>query len=242
MKNIIVDIASSGQEALVKALKNKELNVLGVVVSPDVENYDDLCNLNLNAVRKVSEVPVFKGAQRPLLNKEYITGKFCDKADTEYSFESKHGVNFIIECAKKYDNLEIVCLGTMSNVALAIIKDEEAMKNVKRIYIAGGALLGYQTTTPTSQHNILSDVEATSTVFKSNIPITLIPSHISDHLFEDTFKIVLGAECETWDAFISVDTSIGFTRGETVIDLVGRNPINGDTVDGIKQTVVTAVK
>ena len=50
MKNIIVDIASLGQDAVVKALESKELNVLGVTVSPDVENYDDLCNLNINAV------------------------------------------------------------------------------------------------------------------------------------------------------------------------------------------------
>ena len=42
MKNLIVDIASLGQDALVKALENKELNILGVTVTPDVENYDDL--------------------------------------------------------------------------------------------------------------------------------------------------------------------------------------------------------
>ena len=62
MKNLIVDIASLGQDALVKALENKELNILGVTVSPDVENYDDLCNLNINAVKAIKDVPVFKGA------------------------------------------------------------------------------------------------------------------------------------------------------------------------------------
>ena len=49
MRNIIVDIASLGQDALVKALGNKELNILGVTVSPDVENYEDLCNLNIKS-------------------------------------------------------------------------------------------------------------------------------------------------------------------------------------------------
>ena len=242
MKNIIVDIASLGQDALAKALENKELNILGVTVSPDVENYEDLCNFNLNAVRKVSDVPVFKGAQRPLLNKEYVSDKFVSETNTSYTFSDTHAVNFIIDCAKKYNDLEIVCLGTMSNIALAIIKDEEAMKNVKRIYIAGGALLGYQTTTPTSQHNILADVEAASTVFKSGIDLTLIPAHISENLQEDAFRVVLGVECETWDAFLTVDTGVSFTRGQTVVDLVGRNPINGETVEGKKQTVITAVK
>ena len=242
MRNIIVDIASLGQDALVKALENKELNILGVTVSPDVENYDDLCNLNINTVKQVKDVPVFKGAQRPLLLKDYIAGKKCPPTATEFKFEEKHAVNFLIDSAKEVEDLEILCLGTLSNVALAILKDEEAMKKVKRIYIAGGALLGWQTTTPTSQHNILADVEAAETVFKAGIDLTLIPAHITDNLPLTALDVLLGAECETWDAFLDIDTSIGFSRGQTVIDLVGHNPINDAYVDGIRQTVITAIK
>ena len=242
MKNLIVDIASLGQDALVKALENKELNILGVTVSPDVENYDDLCNLNINAVKAVKDVPVFKGAQRPMLLKDYIAGKTCPHTATEYAFEEKHAVNFLIDSAKEVEELEILCLGTLSNVALAILKDEEAMKNVKRIYIAGGALLGFQTTTPTSQHNILADVEATETVFKAGIDLTLIPAHITDNLPMTALDVVLGAECDTWDAFLTVDTGIGFTRGQTIIDLAGQNPINGFRATGKRHTVITAVK
>ena len=242
MKNLIVDIASLGQDALVKALENKELNILGVTVSPDVENYDDLCNLNINAVKAVKDVPVFKGAQRPMLLKDYIAGKTCPPTATEYTFEEKHAVNFLIDSTKKVEDLEILCLGTLSNVALAILKDEEAMKNVKRIYIAGGALLGFQTTTPTSQHNILADFEATETVFKAGIDLTLIPAHITDNLPMTALDVVLGAECDTWDAFLTVDTGIGFTRGQTIIDLAGQNPINGFRATGKRHTVITAVK
>lgn len=242
MRNIIVDIASMGQDALAKALESKELNVLGVTVSPDVENYDDLCNLNINAVKQVKDVPVFKGAQRPLLLKDYIAGKTCPATATEHKFEEKHAVNFLIDSAEAVEDLEILCLGTLSNVALAILKNEEAMKKVKRIYIAGGALLGWQTTTPTSQHNILADVEAAETVFRSGIDLTLIPAHITENLPMTALSVVLGAECETWDAFLTMDTGIGFTRGQTIIDLAGQNPINGFRATGKRHTVVTAVK
>ena len=242
MKKIIVDIASTGREALVKALSNPELDILGVTVSPDVENYDDLCNLTLNTVRKVSEVPVFKGAQRPLLYKDYITGRRCPETATEYAFSDKNAVNFMIDTANECDELEIVCLGTLSNLALAILMNEEAMKKVKRVYVAGGALLGWQTTTPTAHHNILADPEAAHTVFELNIPITMIPAHITEDLRQAAFDVLLGAECETWDAYLDIDTGIGFTRGQTVVDLVGHNPINDAYVDGIKQTVITAIK
>ncbi len=242
MKNIIVDIASMGQIAVSKALTDPDFNIIGVTVSPDVENYDDLATFNLEAIRAVSAVPVYKGAQRPLLDKTYVENKKCVKIGTEHTFAAKHAVNFIIDSVNEYDDLEIVCLGALSNVALAILKDEITMKKIKRIYIAGGALLGYTTTTPTSQHNILADVEAADTVFKSSIPITLIPANAVSDLAEATFAVVKGASCNTWDAYITIDTSIGMSRGQTVIDLVGRNPINGDTVTGVKQTVVTALK
>lgn len=242
MKNIIVDIASSGQEALVKALENRELNILGITVSPDVDNYSDLCNLNIDAVRKVSDVPVYKGAQRPLLYKDYVSGKKCRQTNTEYAFAERHAVNFIIDSAEKYEDLEIVCLGTLSNIALAVLMNEEAMKKVKRIYVAGGALLGYQTTTPTSYHNILADPEAADTVFSLGVPLTMIPAHITDDLRQAAFDVLLGRECETWDAFLTIDTGIGFTRGQTVVDLVGHNPINGAVVTGVRQTVITALK
>ncbi len=242
MKNIIVDIGSHGGRALVKALGNEELNILGVTVSPDVDNYDDLCNLVLNTVKEVKDVPVFKGAQRPLLYKDYVRDKKVPATETAHNFGEMNAVNFMIETAKACDDLEIVCLGTLSNLALAILMDEEAMKKVKRVYIAGGALLGFQTTTPTSYHNILADPEAADTVFKLGIPLTLIPAHITDDLQQAAFDVLLGAEVETWDAFLSVDTGIGFTRGQTIIDLVGHNPINGATVEGVKQTVITALK
>ncbi len=242
MKNIIVDIASCGLDALVKALENKELNVLGVTVSPDVENYDDLCNLVLETVKKSADVPVFKGAQRPLLFNDYVKGKKVPATATNHEFAPLNAVNFMIESAEKYEDLEIVCLGTLSNLALAILMNEEAMKKVKRVYIAGGALLGFQTTTPTSYHNILADPEAADTVFKLGIPLTMIPAHITEDLQQAAFDVLLGRSVETWDAFLSIDTGIGFTRGQTIVDLVGHNPINGATVEGVKQTVITALK
>ncbi len=242
MKKIIVDIASAGADALVKALGNKELNIMGVTVSPDVANYEDLCNLVLENVRKVSDVAVYKGAQRPLLYRDYIRDKFCPRTKTEYTFRDKNAVNFMIDTVKENEEVEIVCLGTLSNLALAILMDEETMKKVKRVYVAGGALLGYQTTTPTSYHNILADPEAADTVFKLGIPLTMIPAHITEDLQQAAFDVLLGRETETWDAFLTIDTGIGFTRGQTVVDLVGHNPINGAVVTGVKQTVITVLK
>lgn len=241
MKNVIVDIASTGQKELMKRLQEKELNIIGVCLSCDVVNYKELWDANLEAIRTSSPVKVYKGAQRPMLDARYVSSKIFTGPVTSHIFEDLHASNFIIEAAKTTEDLEIICLGPLTNIALAILKDEQALKNVKRIYVAGGALLGYQTTTPTAQHNILSDVEAADIVFRSGIAITLIPENSCKDLPKAAFDIALGKKCESWQAFVNVDTGLGFTRGQTVIDLVGRNPINGAVTEGIKQTVITEV-
>ncbi|MBQ3394337.1 MAG: nucleoside hydrolase [Oscillospiraceae bacterium] len=239
MKNVIVDIASKGQTELAKAIVDGKLNILGVTVSPDVENYAALANYNLEAVRAISDVNVYLGAQRPLLDDRFVKGKsFMGVGDTKYYFNSQHAVNFLIESAGEYDDLEIIALGPLTNIALAIMKDEAAMKRVKRIYVVGGALLGYRTDTPTSEYNILCDCEAADTVFKAGIPITLIPPHVSKNSARLAFEVAAGREVPVWKAYITIDTGIGFSRGQTVIDTVGRNPINGETTEGMLQTVV----
>ena len=242
MKNLIVDIASLGQIALTRALTSDKFNILGVTVSPDVANYEDLAAFNLEAVRAVSGVPVYKGAQRPLLNNEYVSGKKCVKMETRHEFAKENAVNFILNRANEYDDLEIICFGTLSNIALAILKDEETMAKVKRIYVAGGALLGYTTTTPTAHHNILADAEAADTVFKSTIPITLIPAHIAEDASKAAFEVAAGEPAETMEARVSIDTSIGTTRGQTVIDVVGYNLITMEPNPRKQITVVTALK
>ncbi|MEG1863075.1 MAG: nucleoside hydrolase [Oscillospiraceae bacterium] len=242
MKNVIVDIASDGLKELIEQLKNKDLNIMGVCLSCDVANGDELCRLNAWEIQQNSNVKVYKGAQRPMLNADYVMGRVFKGNGCEGKFEGLHAVNFIIEAAKTIDELEIICLGPLTNVALAILKDDSAMKNIKRIYVSGGALLGYQSTTPVAQHNILADVEAADIVFRSGIAITLIPENVCECLPKATFEVAVGAPTQSWDAFVNVDTGVSLTRGQTVIDLVGRNPIDGKVTHGIKQTVITKVE
>ena len=103
-------------------------------------------------------------------------------------------------------------------------------------------MLGYTTTTPTAHHNILADAEAADTVFKSAIPITLIPAHIAEDASKAAFEVAAGEPAETMEARVSIDTSIGTTRGQTVIDVVGYNLITMEPNPRKQITVVTALK
>jgi purine nucleosidase len=77
---------------------------------------------------------------------------------------------FLIELSEKYsDELEILAIGPLTNLARTIICCPEFSSRVKRLYLMGGA---YWTDYP--EHNIEMDVLAAKIVFESGIPTTAI--------------------------------------------------------------------
>lgn len=70
-------------------------------------------------------------------------------------------VRFIVECARKYgQELTIVAIGPLTNIAAAIALDRKAMEGVGKIALMGGAF--YKTV---AEWNILCDAPAAKTVF-----------------------------------------------------------------------------
>jgi purine nucleosidase len=77
---------------------------------------------------------------------------------------------FLIELSEKYsDELEILAIGPLTNLARTIICCPEFSSRVKRLYLMGGA---YWIDYP--EHNIEMDVLAAKIVFESGIPTTAI--------------------------------------------------------------------
>jgi purine nucleosidase len=77
---------------------------------------------------------------------------------------------FLIELSEKYsDDLEILAIGPLTNLAQTIICYPEFSSRVKRLYLMGGA---YWIDYP--EHNIEMDVLAAKIVFESGIPTTAI--------------------------------------------------------------------
>jgi purine nucleosidase len=70
--------------------------------------------------------------------------------------------------------IEIIALGPLTNIALAIRLNPEAMKRVKRISIMGSAGLGTGNVTPASEFNIWQDPEAAKIVLESGLPLMFV--------------------------------------------------------------------
>ena len=127
--------------------------------------------------------PVYGGMTKPLWRK-HITGESAHGKDglsdiglakTSLPLGEGHAVDRIIELAEKYDDLEIITLGSMTNIAMAIMLNSAAMKKVKGIIAMGGQYRMPNPVTPNAEYNIWIDAESTDIVLQSGIPVTFVP-------------------------------------------------------------------
>ncbi len=104
------------------------------------------------------------------------------------SISSTSGVDIILEMVTRYaDELTLVALGPLTNIAKAIRKDPAKMQGLQKIVVMGGAFEEYGNVTTTAEFNIFVDPHAAQEVFHANIPIDIAP-------LDATHQVVLTGE------------------------------------------------
>ena len=168
--------------AIMSALNYENFDILGITC---VAGNKSLPVVTKNALRIVDfeekDIPVLLGAKASL-NKlkageeqENISAD-CHGSDgmgqsglpyTERCLKEISAWDFILEQVSKYPNeIEIICLGPMTNLALAIEKDLETMKKIKSITFMGGAFFVPGNIGPHAEYNMAFDAEAIDIVLK----------------------------------------------------------------------------
>jgi inosine-uridine nucleoside N-ribohydrolase len=86
----------------------------------------------------------------------------------------------ILDLLKRYpDELTLIALGPLTNVAKALAADKRCMKMLRELIIMGGAIRVPGNVTPAAEFNIFVDPHAAYRVFKAGIPITLVPLDVT---------------------------------------------------------------
>ena len=113
-------------------------------------------------------------------------GPLYPQANTTVSSES--GVDLMLEMAARYpDELTIIALGPLTNIAKAIRKDAEKMQRLQKIVLMGGAFEAYGNVTTTAEFNIFVDPHAAHEVFQLDVPIHIVP-------LDATHQVILTGE------------------------------------------------
>lgn len=103
-------------------------------------------------------------------------------------FDPEAAVDFLISSAKKYGKaLTVICLGPLTNIAKAFIRDEAVMKSVKFVMMGGAYYTQY------IDWNVFCDVKAAKIVFEKAENLTAIGAGVT-HLLgvpEDVLQMFL---------------------------------------------------
>jgi len=132
-----------------------------------------------------AEVPVYPGAERPLLRRletaEHVHGGtgFDGYRLPEPTTRPQRvfAADAIIELVMNRPprSVTLCALAPLTNIALALIKEPRLAGYLREIVLMGGARREGGNITPAAEYNIFVDPEAAQRVFTAGIPLVMIP-------------------------------------------------------------------
>ena len=185
---IDTDTASDDAVALIMALRSPSIHVAAItVVAGNVPVEQATRNALVTAELCGSNVPVYTGAAKPLHRELESATWFhgmdglgdCGYAPTHRTAESTHAVDAIIATALAHPGLEVITLGPLTNLALAIAREPRIVANISRCVVMGGAPCCEGNVTPAAEFNIWVDPEAARVVMLSGLPMELVGWQLS---------------------------------------------------------------
>ncbi len=135
------------------------------------------------------ETPVFAGCDAPIRRKlvtaEHVHGKTGldgpQMADPTVPLQAEHAVDFIIRTlrAQTPHSVTLCPLGPLTNIAVAFQRAPDIIGRVQQIVLMGGAYFEVGNITPAAEFNIYVDPEAADIVFKSGVPLVVMPLDVT---------------------------------------------------------------
>jgi purine nucleosidase len=195
-KKILIDTDPGIDDtlAILLALASPELELLGLsVVSGNCTVEQGVANA-LGVLEALhSRVPVARGADRPLVQPLLIASEthggtgigYARLPSATLSPIPQRAAEFIIEqVLKAPGQISLICIGPLTNLAIAIRLEPSIVKAIPEVIVMGGALRHAGNTTPQAEFNVFCDPHAAHIVFHSGLPLTLVPLDV-------TYQVIL---------------------------------------------------
>ncbi len=219
-RKIIID-TDPGQDdafALLLALASPEdLEVLGIcAVAGNVPL--DWTTRNTRIICELAGKPntkVFAGCAAPLKRKlvtaEHVHGKTgLDgpvMVEPTMDLQDQHAVDFLIETLRREasGSVTLCPLGPLTNIATAFVQAPDIIGRVQEIVLMGGAYFEVGNITPAAEFNIYVDPEAAEIVFKSGVPLVVMPLDVTHKVLTTRARV---------EAFRALGSQVGRVAAE----------------------------
>jgi purine nucleosidase len=185
-RRIIVDTDTAGDDtqavllaALADSLELEALTIVAGNVAFDYEVENAKHTLNL---ADATDVPVYEGARRPLVKEfEHAThvhgegglgGDFFP--ETGIASAEGHAVDAIVKTVRESPGeVTLICIGPLTNVAMALRREPDLNDLVDEIWVMGGAINTLGNDTPAAEFNFWVDPDAAKIVLRE-LDVTLV--------------------------------------------------------------------
>ncbi|MBN1068851.1 nucleoside hydrolase [Clostridium botulinum] len=186
-KKIIIDCDPGIDDslAIMLALKSEELEVKGItIVSGNVHAKKGAENA-LKILKELGrlDIPVYIGDGEPLV-RELITAEDTHGGDglgetylpkVEKANYKDGAVDFILNSLREEDELSIIAIGPLTNIAKALDKDKETTRKMKELILMGGTFKSFGNCSQVAEFNFWVDPHGAEKVFNElNRKITMV--------------------------------------------------------------------
>ncbi|WP_269930730.1 nucleoside hydrolase [Aminobacter sp. HY435] len=218
-RKIIID-TDPGQDdavAILLALGSAELEIIGITaVAGNVP-----LKLTEKNARKICElagrpdIKVYAGAIRPLVRElvtaEEVHGKTGlngpDLPEPKMKLQEQYAVDYLVETLMREEagTITLCPLGPLTNIALAMIREPRIASRIKEIVLMGGGFFEGGNVTPSAEFNIYVDPHAADVVFRSGVPIVMMPLDVTHKALTTTKRT---------EAFRKLGTKVGLATAQ----------------------------
>ncbi|MQA04545.1 MAG: nucleoside hydrolase [Streptosporangiales bacterium] len=184
----VLDCDPGHDDAVAILLAAKHLEVVGITT---VSGNQSLAKVTHNAravleLGGLTDIPVAAGMSRPMVadpvHAPEIHGESgldgAELPEPTVPVVPEHAVQFILDASRRYDDLWLLAVGPLTNVAVALVQDPGLAQRIAGISLMGGSLT-FGNSTPAAEFNIWCDPEAADVVFRSGIPIRMFGLNVT---------------------------------------------------------------
>jgi len=176
--------------ALLLLAVSPEIELLGITVTHGNTSQEKCLKnaLSLVELAGISDIAVARGASEPLVKELSVAEETHGDGGLGYAnlpVAQKNPIetpayDFIIQMIEKYPNeVDILAVGPMTNVALALLKRPQIARKIRSIISMGGAIHYPGNATPQAEYNVFCDPEAFDIALRSGIDFTLVPLDVT---------------------------------------------------------------
>ncbi|MEG0076619.1 nucleoside hydrolase [Anaerorhabdus sp.] len=190
MKRKIIFDCDPGHDdifAILFALAHPEqFEILGFATVAGNQTLEKVSNNLANVLDYLHiDLPIYKGYDKPITKALEVQPLAHGESgldgplfpDKKHTFQTKHALEFYKEMLETHDQITIIAIGPLTNVALMLKTYPHLSHKIECISCMGGGI-AEGNIQKRSEFNIYHDPEAAKIVFESNVPVVLNPLEV----------------------------------------------------------------